>query len=147
MGVSRMQNMLNFGHAKLSIVRLCILLKASRSSLYYERTEEAAMNLTLHRIFSTRIRAASLPCLPLQAPCGTMEINISMDAGALAGQRVYRTPLALAQIRKRVPERLRNRLGSPRGHRQMDQLLQTHPHNSLDGATPERCYQQGLLTA
>ena len=39
--------MVNSGHAKLSIVRQCILLKVVRSSLYYERTGESAINLTL----------------------------------------------------------------------------------------------------
>ena len=47
MSVARRQSMVNSGHAKLSIVRQCILLKVARSSLYYERTGESAINLTL----------------------------------------------------------------------------------------------------
>jgi len=39
--------MVNSGHAKLSIVRQCMLLKVARSSLYYKRTGESVTNLTL----------------------------------------------------------------------------------------------------
>jgi len=45
--VSRRQRMVNSGHAKLSIVRQCMLLKVARSSLYYKRTGESVTNLTL----------------------------------------------------------------------------------------------------
>ena len=47
MSVSRRQRMVNSGHAKLSIVRQCMLLKVARSSLYYKRTGESVTNLTL----------------------------------------------------------------------------------------------------
>jgi hypothetical protein len=39
--------MVNSGHAKLSVVRQCSLLKIARSGLYYERTGESAINLAL----------------------------------------------------------------------------------------------------
>ena len=39
--------MVNSVHAKLSVVRQCILLKVARSSLYYEKTGESGINLTL----------------------------------------------------------------------------------------------------
>ena len=44
--VSRKQSMVNWGYAKLSIVRQCILLKVVLSNLYDERTGESAINLT-----------------------------------------------------------------------------------------------------
>ena len=47
MSVSRRQSMVNSVHAKLSVVRQCILLKVARSSLYYEKTGESGINLTL----------------------------------------------------------------------------------------------------
>jgi putative transposase len=39
--------MVNSGHAKLSVVRQCSLLKIARSGLYYERAGESAINLVL----------------------------------------------------------------------------------------------------
>lgn len=39
--------MVNSGHVKLSVVRQCILLKVARSSLYYKRAGESAINLTV----------------------------------------------------------------------------------------------------
>jgi len=39
--------MVNSDHAKLSIVRQCVLLKIARSSLYYKRTGESSFNLVL----------------------------------------------------------------------------------------------------
>ena len=39
--------MVNSGHARLSIVRQCALLKITRSSLYYEKTGESPLNLAL----------------------------------------------------------------------------------------------------
>jgi putative transposase len=39
--------MVNSGHAKLSVVRQCVLLKIARSSLYYGKTGESAFNLAL----------------------------------------------------------------------------------------------------
>ena len=39
--------MVNPGHAQLSVVRQCRLLKVVRSSLYYEKAGESAINLTL----------------------------------------------------------------------------------------------------
>ena len=47
MSVSRRQSMVNPGHAQLSVVRQCRLLKVVRSSLYYEKAGESAINLTL----------------------------------------------------------------------------------------------------
>ena len=47
MSDSRRQSMVNSVHAKLSVVRQCILLKVARSSLYYEKTGESGINLTL----------------------------------------------------------------------------------------------------
>ena len=45
--VSRRQSMVNSGHVKLNVVRQCILLKVARSSLYYKRAGESAINLTV----------------------------------------------------------------------------------------------------
>ncbi|ATD80681.1 MULTISPECIES: IS3 family transposase [Desulfovibrio] len=39
--------MVNPGHAQLSVVRQCRLLKVVRSSLYYEKAGESVINLTL----------------------------------------------------------------------------------------------------
>ena len=39
--------MVNPGHAQLSVVRQCRLLKVVRSSLYYEKAGESAINRTL----------------------------------------------------------------------------------------------------
>ena len=39
--------MVNSGHVKLNVVRQCILLKVARSSLYYKRAGESAINLTV----------------------------------------------------------------------------------------------------
>ena len=39
--------MVDSGHARLSIVRQCALLKITRSSLYYEKTGESPLNLAL----------------------------------------------------------------------------------------------------
>jgi putative transposase len=39
--------MVDAGHAKLSVVRQCALLKITRSGLYYEKTGESAINLVL----------------------------------------------------------------------------------------------------
>lgn len=39
--------MVHSGHGTLSVVRQCVLLKIARSSLYYERTGESAINLAL----------------------------------------------------------------------------------------------------
>ena len=39
--------MVDSGHAQLSVVRQCALLKIARSGLYYERTGESAINLAL----------------------------------------------------------------------------------------------------
>jgi putative transposase len=39
--------MLTSGHAQLSVVRQCALLKIARSGLYYEKTGESALNLEL----------------------------------------------------------------------------------------------------
>jgi putative transposase len=39
--------MVDSGHAKLSVVRQCVLLKIARSGLYYEKTGESPLNLTL----------------------------------------------------------------------------------------------------
>ena len=47
MSVSRRQSMVNPGHAQLSVVRQCRLLKVVRSSLYYEKAGESAINRTL----------------------------------------------------------------------------------------------------
>jgi putative transposase len=47
MSVSRRQNMVRADHAKLSVVRQCVLLNISRSGLYYVPKGESALNLTL----------------------------------------------------------------------------------------------------
>ena len=47
MSVSRRQSMVVSGHELLSVVRQCALLKIARSGLYYERTGESALNLSL----------------------------------------------------------------------------------------------------
>lgn len=47
MSVSRRQSLVNSGQAQLSVVRQCVLLKVARSGLYYKRTGESAINLTL----------------------------------------------------------------------------------------------------
>ena len=47
MSSSRRQGMVNSDHDKLSVVRQCVLLKIARSSLYYKKTGESALNLTL----------------------------------------------------------------------------------------------------
>ena len=47
MSISRRQSIVDSGHAKLSVVRQCALLKIARSDLYYERTGESAINLVL----------------------------------------------------------------------------------------------------
>ena len=47
MSISRRQSMVDSGHAQLSIVRQCALLKISRSSLYYEKAGESSYNLVL----------------------------------------------------------------------------------------------------
>lgn len=47
MSVSRRQNMVDSNHEKLSITRQCDLLKLARSSLYYKKTGESALNLAL----------------------------------------------------------------------------------------------------
>jgi len=39
--------MIDSGHARLSIVRQCVLLKIARSGLYYEKTGESPLNLVL----------------------------------------------------------------------------------------------------
>jgi putative transposase len=41
--------MVDSGHAKLSVVRQCDLLKIARSGLYYEKTGESPFNLALMR--------------------------------------------------------------------------------------------------
>ena len=51
--------MVNSVHAKPSVVRQCILHKVARSSLYYEKTGESGINLTLmqeiDRAFTERL--------------------------------------------------------------------------------------------
>jgi putative transposase len=39
--------MVDSGHARLSVVRQCALLKVARSGLYYEKTGESSFNLAL----------------------------------------------------------------------------------------------------
>jgi putative transposase len=58
----------------------------------------------------------------------------------LDGQRVHRTAVALAQIRMRVPERLRHRRRGPKRHRSLDRLLQRRPHSALGDRTPDEAY-------
>ena len=55
-----------------------------------------------------------------QRLAGERHSHIHGRARPMAGQRVHRTALALAQVRERVPERLRNRLRGQSGHWQMD---------------------------
>lgn len=45
----------------------------------------------------------------------------------LARQCLYRTALALAEIRVRLSPRLRGRIGGPAWHRQVDRILQSAP--------------------
>ena len=47
MSSSRRQSMVNSGHARLSVVRQCALLKIARSGLYYEKTGESPFTLAL----------------------------------------------------------------------------------------------------
>ena len=49
MSISRRQSMIDSGHARLSIVRQCVLLKIARSGLYYEKIGESPLNLALMR--------------------------------------------------------------------------------------------------
>lgn len=49
MSVSRRQAMVDPDHGKLSIVRQCSLLKISRSTLYYKKRGESAINLEIMR--------------------------------------------------------------------------------------------------
>ena len=47
MSTSRRQSMVDPGHARLSVVRQCALLKIARSGLYYKKTGESPLNLAL----------------------------------------------------------------------------------------------------
>ena len=47
MSTSRRQSMVDSGHAQLSVVRQCALLKIARSSLYYKKMGESPRNLVL----------------------------------------------------------------------------------------------------
>ncbi len=47
MSVSHRQDMVRPDHVQLSIVQQCMLLKIARSGLYYEKTGESSLNLTL----------------------------------------------------------------------------------------------------
>ena len=52
------------------------------------------------------------------------DVAISMDGRPLYGQHLYRTPLALAQIRGGLPARTDRRLQGRTGHRRVDRFLQ-----------------------
>ena len=47
--ISHRQSMVNPNHVRLSVVRQCVLLKIARSSLYYKKAGESAINLALMR--------------------------------------------------------------------------------------------------
>jgi len=57
-------------------------------------------------------------------------VRISMDGRGRFGQRVHRTPLALAKIRGRLSEGLRRRPRGESGHRRILRLLQRAPPSS-----------------
>ena len=74
-------------------------------------------------------------------------ICISMDGKGRWRQRVHRAVVAIAQVRMRLPVRVRNRFPGSDRHRLVDGLLhRRRPHSSLNDRTPQEAYTDGGTT-
>jgi putative transposase len=79
--------MVNSGHVKLSIVRQCALLKIARSGLYYERTGESAINITLMQEIDRTF--TDWPCLGVRPMCRYL-VSLGYNAGRKPIRRLMR---------------------------------------------------------
>ena len=74
-------------------------------------------------------------------------VAISMDGSGRRMDNIFiEPPLALTQVRGRLPARTLRRLPGPTGHRRWMEFYNTQTHHStLDGSTPAETYQKGML--
>ena len=97
MSVSRRQSMVYSGHARLSVVRQCGLLKIARSGLYYERTGESAINLALMQEIDRAF--TEWPFLGVRQMCRYL-VSLGYSAGRKRVRRLMRLMGLMAVYQK-----------------------------------------------
>lgn len=97
MSVSRRQSMIRTDHVALSIVRQCALLKIARSGLYYERTGESAINLTLMQEIDRAF--TEWPFLGVRQICRYL-VSLGYSAGRKRVRRLMRLMGLIAVYQK-----------------------------------------------
>ena len=89
--------MVDSGHARLSVVRQCLLLKIARSGLYYERTGESAINLVLMQGIDRAF--TEWPFLGVRQMCRYL-VSLGYSAGRKRVRRLMRLMGLMAVYQK-----------------------------------------------
>ena len=116
----------------LSIGKQCSLLSISRSSFCYQPRGETALNLALMRQIDEQFLETPFFVVRLDRSLAPLRrAHLHGWQGALLGQHLRGTALAVAEIRVRLSARLGNWIRSPGRDRKVGRVLQSQ--------TPSQC--------